>query len=235
MDEIALQREYYRRTSGDYDAAHLGEADEHAIALSAFCGLIKHFPHGSILDVGAGTGRGVTFLQAALPASHIIGVEPVAELRVEGYRKGVSKNVLLDGDALALPFADSEFDWVIETGTLHHIRDYRKATAEMCRVARHGVMISDSNNMGQGRWFARLLKQTIKSLGLWPALISAQTGGKIYKYSEGDGVYYSFCAFDCVEILQTKFPMVHFMNTARAAPSLYRTAGHVMIVARASS
>ncbi len=64
----------------------------------------------------------------------------------------------------------------------------------MVRVARVGVLISDSNNMGQGSAAARALKQCVKGMGLWKALIWAQTGGRMYKESDGDGVYYSFCA-----------------------------------------
>jgi len=77
----------------------------------------------------------------------VVGIEPVAELHEQGYAKGISKSSLIEGDALALPFSDGEFDWVVATGVLHHIRQFKKATSEICRVARYGVMISASNNM----------------------------------------------------------------------------------------
>ena len=231
-EEVSLQREYYRTTAHNYDNVHVSNADEHMLALSAFSGLIRDLPHSSILDVGAGTGRGVSFLQAVFPSCRIIGVEPVAELRAEGHAKGIDPTILIDGNALRLPFRDNEFDWVVETGALHHIRLFRCAVGEMSRVARIGVMISDANNMGQGSSLARFVKQAIKGVGLWPMVVFMQTGGKLYKYSDGDGIYYSFCAFDCLDIIKRKFPIVHFMNTVDSGPSLYRTAGHVMIVAR---
>jgi len=62
----------------------------------------------SFLDVGAGTGRGIAFLQSVFPESHVIGVEPVAELRAQAFGKGRSKDA---------------------TGVLHHIKEFRKATS----------------------------------------------------------------------------------------------------------
>ena len=102
----------------------------------------------------------------------------------------------------------------------------------MTRVARKGVMISDSNNIGQGGAVTRLLKFAIKSLGFWRAAIFLETRGKMYKSSEGDGIYYSFSAFDCVDTIRRKFPIVHYMNTMRCnGYNLYRGAPHVMIFA----
>jgi ubiquinone/menaquinone biosynthesis C-methylase UbiE len=230
-DDIFLQREYYRKTAARYDIAHLKNSDEHMTALSAFAGLATNFSHASFLDVGAGTGRGVAFLQAVFPESHIIGLEPVAELRAQAFAKGVSERSVIEGDALALPFKDDEFDWVIETGVLHHIKEFRKATSEMCRVARQGVLVSDTNNLGQGNKLIRTVKWVIKAAGLWPAVMLAQTGWKGYKQSEDDGVFYSFCAFDCVNILRKKFPTIHFMNTVASGPCLRHSASQVMIFA----
>jgi ubiquinone/menaquinone biosynthesis C-methylase UbiE len=231
-NDIFRQREYYRKTAASYNAAHLGNADEHMIALSAFAGLVKNFAHASFLDVGAGTGRGVVFLQSVFPDSRVVGIEPVAEMRAEAFARGISEDAVIEGDALALPFRDDEFDWVIETGALHHIKEFRKATSEMCRVAKQGVLISDGNNLGQGNKVIRSVKWIIKAVGLWPVMIFAQTAGKGYKQSEGDGIFYSFCAFDCVNILRQKFPTIHFMNTVPSDPCLRHSASHVMIVAR---
>jgi ubiquinone/menaquinone biosynthesis C-methylase UbiE len=231
-DDATSQREYYRNTAETYDEAHVRPGDEHELALSAFVGLISSLPHGSFLDVGAGTGRGMVLLKQAFPNSRVVGVEPVPAMRAQGHAKGLSSEMLIAGDVLALQFSDAEFDWVIETGVLHHVKDFRTAVKEMCRVARYGVMLSDSNNMGQGNSIARFAKRMIKAVGLWPALVFVQTGGKGYKKSSGDGIFYSFCVFDCVDILEAKFPLLHFMNTTSGGPCLPNAASHVMIVAR---
>jgi len=87
------------------------------------------------------------------------GIEPVAELRQQAeIQNGIGSDPLREGDALQLPFADDSFDWVVETGLLHHIRDWPQAVAEMARVARYGVLISDTNNIGQGSPRTRTLK-----------------------------------------------------------------------------
>lgn len=232
--EIQEQRQYYERTASHYDAMHLNPADEHGRALGAFMGLAEAFgPIMSVLDVGAGTGRAIHKLKARWPDAKIVGVEPVAALREAGYRNGVSTSELVPGDALNLHFADNSFDYVVETGVLHHISHPSQAVKEMARVASKGVMLSDNNNIGQGSSVVRAAKYIAKSIGLWPALVWMQTGGKMYKTSEGDGVFYSFSAFDCVGILKSKFPIIHYLNTGRCTGfNLYRGATHVMIFAR---
>ena len=92
----------------------------------------------------------------------------------------------------------------------------------MCRVARDGVVISDTNNMGEGSFASRIIKNALKWVGLWPLFIWIQTRGKGYKVSEGDGVYYSFCAFDTVSILREKFPNVRYFTTVETKSSNLR-------------
>jgi ubiquinone/menaquinone biosynthesis C-methylase UbiE len=227
------QQEYYLRTAEHYDAMHVRQVDEHGKALSVFMGLAEVFGQvNSVLDVGAGTGRAIERLKARWPSAQVIGIEPVDALREVGHRKGIDFNVLVAGDALNLNFREDSFDFVIETGALHHIRTPIEAVKEMARVARQGVMISDSNNIGQGGAATRLIKFAIKSLGLWPTFVYLETRGKMYKSSEGDGIYYSFSAFDCVNAMKEKFPCVHYMNTVKSDGfDLYRGAPHVMIFA----
>jgi ubiquinone/menaquinone biosynthesis C-methylase UbiE len=216
---------------------HVNPTDEHGIALHAFMGLAEAFAGSpqSILDVGAGTGRGMKKLKARWPTAFIIGVEPVEALRDIGHKNGLRSDELIDGDALQLKFPDDSFDFVIETGILHHIREPELAVREMVRVAKRGVMISDNNNIGAGSRPSRIMKGAIKAVGLWPAFIFLQTGGKMYKFSEGDGLYYSFSAFDCVDELKTKFLSVFYMNTKNSDGfNAYRSASHVMIFASSS-
>jgi ubiquinone/menaquinone biosynthesis C-methylase UbiE len=139
---------------------------------------------------------------------------------------------LIAGHALNLAFCDDSFDFVIETGAFHHVQAPFEAVKEMTRVARKGVMISDNNNIGECGSPLRLVKFAIKSLVLWPASVYFETRGKMYKWSEGDGVFYSFSALDCVDAMKDKFPMVHYMNTVPSnGLDLYRGATHVRIFA----
>jgi len=231
-DEVQAQRDYYARTAQHYDAMHVQSRDEHGVALSAFAGLVSELGAVSILDVGAGTGRALDRLAALLPQASLLGVEPVRELREVGHARGIAPDRLIEGDALNLPFADGSFDFVIETGALHHIPTPARAVAEMARVARRGVMISDSNKFGQGSAITRFAKAVIGRLGLWNAMIWLTTRGKMAKWSEGDGVYYSYSAFDDFDVLRAKFPRVYMMNTVPAHGfDLRRGSSHVCLIA----
>ncbi|MFM5949549.1 MAG: class I SAM-dependent methyltransferase [Novosphingobium sp.] len=226
------QRDYYARTAAHYDAMHVRDRDEHGIALAIFAGLARLYGATSVLDVGAGTGRALLRLSRDLPGVSLTGIEPVAELRAVGHANGIEPNRLIEGDATALPFADDSFDFVIETGMLHHLERPAVAVAEMVRVARLGVMISDSNNFGQGSRFARLAKRCLGASGLWPVFIWLSTRGKMVKWSEGDGFYYSYSAFDNAGQLAAKFPRRFFANTTPlAGTDLKHGAGHVAIIA----
>ena len=232
--DVRLQREYYRKTAASYQQRHVGAQDEHALALDVLIAFARHLQvNGSFLDVGAGTGRAMHALATAFPGARIQGIEPVAELREQArLLHGFTFPQLEQGDALHLPFPDNSFDWVVETGVLHHIFEWRRATAEMIRVARHGVLISDSNNIGQVQPGFRQLKKIINQAGFWNLFVWLQTKGKMRKYSEGDGVYYSFCAFDVLPLLRSKFPQIHAMNTqGSVSADLLTSVSHLALIA----
>jgi ubiquinone/menaquinone biosynthesis C-methylase UbiE len=233
--DIKRQREYYRQTAASYQLRHVNAQDEHGLALDVLIAMARHWQvQGSFLDVGAGTGRAMKALASAFPDARVHGIEPVAELREQArLLHGITTPQLQAGDALQLPFADNSFDWVVETGVLHHIRHWQSAVAEMTRVACYGVMISDCNNIGQGSLRSRAFKTLIKKAGCWDLFVWLQTKGKMSKYSEGDGLYYSFCAFDALPLLRPKFSGIHLMNTMGVSEAnLLRSASHVAIIAR---
>jgi ubiquinone/menaquinone biosynthesis C-methylase UbiE len=225
---VAIQRDYYARTAAAYDEMHVSETDEQHVGLSWLSGLIKLHDFRSLLDVGSGTGRCLKFLgNEGLPIK-MVGAEPVAELRTVAARNGLQ---LIDGDALRLPFSDGAFDVVCAFAILHHIEDHGRAVAEMCRVARRAVFISDANNFGQGGKLARAAKQTIQAFRLWRAFDLVRTKGKGYHSSDGDGVYYSYSLFNDVPILRQSFSDLQFMGSSASGPNLYRTAPHVAVFA----
>jgi ubiquinone/menaquinone biosynthesis C-methylase UbiE len=230
QDEIAIQRGYYAATAHKYDEMHLGEYDEHGFALAYMLAATEHLGIRSILDVGSGTGRVVIRVKEKLPTVRVVGVEPSAELREIGYRKGLSSAELVAGDAMALGFDDGSFDLVCEFAALHHIPRPAVAVSEMLRVARKAIFISDDNNFGQGGRLSRLLKQAINSCGLWPLADRIKTKGKGYSISEGDGLAYSYSVFNNHRQIAAACRSVHMLNTANAGPNLYRTASHVALL-----
>lgn len=229
--DIDAQRRYYAETAAMYDRMHIEDGDEHFFALSWLSALIGHHGFSSLLDIGSGTGRAVIELKQR-HAIDCVGIEPVEALREQGHAKGLSAGELRDGDVLALDFPDNSFDVVCAFAVLHHVKDHARAVREMCRVARHGVFISDANNFGQGSFAKRTLKQAINALGLWRAYDFVATRGKGHHWSEGDGLFYSYSLINDLPVLREKFPRLHFMNTLPAqSPNFYRGAPHFAVFA----
>jgi SAM-dependent methyltransferase len=169
-------------------------------------------------------------LKQRKPEIHVIGVEPVQELRNIGYANGLSRTDLIEGDATQLQFADNQFDVVCEFGVLHHVRRPEIVVAEMLRVARKAIFISDSNNFGQGSFVARSLKQMVNLMGLWGMANYIRTKGKGYFISEGDGLFYSYSVYNNYDQIKKNCKSVHIFNTIPAGINPYRSAGHVALL-----
>jgi ubiquinone/menaquinone biosynthesis C-methylase UbiE len=169
---------------------------EHNHAISLMGGLARQYGWKRFLDVGAGSGRGIVHLKAQLPDAEITGVEPVEALRRKGHDAGIPRDQLLNGDALGLDFSDNSFDVVFATGVLHHVPTPRKAIEEMLRVAKSAVLISDLNNYGCGSILQRSVARCLRAVGLWKAFQWLKNGGRMDKYSDGDGVFFSYSLFD---------------------------------------
>jgi SAM-dependent methyltransferase len=110
-----------------------------APAFIAFAGV----KNGSrVLDVGTGTGSLAAAVEASMPGSEIVGVDPS-----EGFIAYARENVTSPrthfevGDAQALKFKDATFDYTLALLVMNFIPDADKAVAEMRRVTRaHGVI-----------------------------------------------------------------------------------------------
>jgi SAM-dependent methyltransferase len=225
-----IQRQYYTRTADMYDQWH-GEADDpHSLPMALAGGLCQRYGYRSVLDVGAGTGRLLRYLGEAMPSLHLVGIEPVEALRKKGHESGVAADRLVDGDATRLPYADGSFDLVCAFAILHHIRRPQQAVAELLRVARAAVLISDSNRFGQGNRLERRIKRALAALGLWRAFDWVQTRGKGYRVSESDGLFYSYSLFDNYQQIRAGCRKLHVFNTAGGGRHALLEAGSVAIL-----
>ena len=225
-----MQKRYYAETAATYEEWHMEEKDEHYFARSFLLGLIDYFEIKSVLDVGAGTGRSMLFLKQHRPDLMVRGIEPVAELREIGYQKGLSRDDLTDGDATQMSFADGEFDLVTEFAVLHHIGKPQRAVAEMLRVAKTAIFVSDANNFGQGSLLARKAKQLLHTFGLWRAFDLLKTRGKGYMESEEEGISYSYSVFQNYRQIRRACRRVHIVNTVGGGVNAYRDAGQVALL-----
>ena len=133
-----------------------------------------HLPHrpGRVLDVGCGTGRNLVELA---DLGEVRGVEP----SMAAVEFGRARDLLVvQGDAVDLPFADASFDLVTALDVIEHIADDVRALSEMRRVVSStGAAVvtvpayewlwsaHDDMNLHQRRYTARLLRSRAEAAG----------------------------------------------------------------------
>jgi ubiquinone/menaquinone biosynthesis C-methylase UbiE len=196
-DAVAAQRRYYTETASRYDEMHAHENDNDPWNFRFIVALLRMIGAESVLDVGSGTGRGIQRLQSAIPDSFICGAEPVAALIDQAKPKmDATTPSFVQASGEALPFPDDRCDAVCSFAMLHHVPKPTLIVGEMLRVARKAVLILDSNRFGQGRWPVRAAKLLLYKMRVWPLINFAKTRGKGYMFTEGDGVAYSYSAYD---------------------------------------
>ena len=104
-------------------------------------------PGDRVIDMGCGAGRhafemyrrGADVVAFDQDADELSGVSDLfAGMREAGEVPAGAEADVKQGDALALPFADGEFDRVVASEVLEHIPDDLTAIAELVRVLRPG-------------------------------------------------------------------------------------------------
>ena len=107
-------------------------------------GLIGDINGKKILDVGCGTGRIVNKLRNM--GSDIIGLD-ISKGMIDIAKKKFPKVKFIEGDIENLPFKDNEFDLVIASFVIVHLKDLQKAFDEVYRVLKpNGVFIVTNIN-----------------------------------------------------------------------------------------
>jgi demethylmenaquinone methyltransferase/2-methoxy-6-polyprenyl-1,4-benzoquinol methylase len=96
-----------------------------------------------VMDVATGTGDVAIEFARRTRAGTIVGLDPSSGMldvgREKLRRNGLDGRVrLMDGDALAIPFADGSFDAVTIAFGLRNLPDYAAGIAEMARVLAPG-------------------------------------------------------------------------------------------------
>ncbi len=96
-----------------------------------------------VLDVGTGTGSLAAAVEASMPASEIVGVDPSEGFIASAQKNAKSTRVHFEvGDAQALKFKDASFDNTLALLVMNFVPDHNKAIAEMRRVTRAQGVVS---------------------------------------------------------------------------------------------
>lgn len=96
-----------------------------------------------VLDVGAGTGSFGSTVEASMPSSQIVGIDPSAGFIAHAQKNAKSARARYEvGDAQALKFKDASFDNTAALLVMNFVPDHNKAIAEMRRVTRPGGVVS---------------------------------------------------------------------------------------------
>jgi ubiquinone/menaquinone biosynthesis C-methylase UbiE len=136
-----LWRSFYDRIAFAYDAVlhwadrlHIGS--ERRVRREVIAGL--YLPADSyVMDIGCGTAANLEFLPVNIS---YIGVDLSANMLRVAKAKS-ERSVLVQADAVALPFRKDFVLLVIAMGVLQHVVDPQKGLAEMRRVAHQDAQI----------------------------------------------------------------------------------------------
>ena len=126
--------------SDDYARRFKGPAGAYLLAEQARAvrAALAGWPGGEVLDVGGGHGQLLPVLEELGGLVTVLGSSRASLERVERNYPG---RRTLAGDLLALPFADRSFDLVVAVRLVSHVSSWPRFIAEMCRVARHAILI----------------------------------------------------------------------------------------------
>lgn len=126
--------EYAQRFSGSAGEWMLDVQERLAL------GMVRRFPGASILDVGGGHGQLAVPLCRAGWKTTVVGSDESCRKRVEpALATGLGDFVV--GNVVDLPFAARSFDLAICFRLLTHCERWPALVAELCRVARLGVVV----------------------------------------------------------------------------------------------
>ncbi len=140
----AEKRTYVRRMFSDiaprYDLMNrlmtLGQDGAWRKTVVKLCALPRG---GALLDVATGTGDiGYEALRVD-PTARVVGLDLTREMMLYGLHKQPGLAFpFMEGDALALPFADNAFDATTSGFMMRNVLDVQAAFAEQTRVVRPG-------------------------------------------------------------------------------------------------
>ena len=173
----------YLEFQADLDNPGIVAAHDELPLWSACFGLmlLEHVPLGrnlKVLDVGCGSGFPALELAQRLgPTCTVVGLDPweaaLERARFKARVWGVKNVELVQGDAIAMPFADAHFDLIVSNLGLNNFRDPAATLAECRRVMKPAAKLALTTNLqGHMAEFYGIFESTLHSLNQTAALDS---------------------------------------------------------------
>ena len=106
----------------------------------AVIGLLSRWPRATVLEVGGGHGQLTGPLVRRGYRVTVFGSEASCRQRIAPLVTA-GQCRFMTGNLLALPYPAQAFDVAVSVRLLPHLADWRRAIAEMARVARHAVIV----------------------------------------------------------------------------------------------
>lgn len=215
-EHVGRMKEYYAKTAHLYNSWHCDPSNNssHNYAVRELIALAQSSGARSVLDVCCGTGRAIkSMLDLGLDAH---GIDISAELVELGVSEiGVPRERFSVGDATALPFADKQFDISCILGALHHTARPQAIIAEMLRISRLGIVVSDEGN----RLFGGV-KSVLKSMGIFDPLYRMifrrpPRESRREFFSDGDGPTFVFSVEEIIPQIKAVFPAMKTLTFYR--------------------
>ncbi|MGQ0686531.1 class I SAM-dependent methyltransferase [Bradyrhizobium sp.] len=122
------------------------------------------------IDIGCGNGAFTELLIARCAPAEVQGIDPSeGQLDYARRRPGLHTAKLLQGDAMAIPFADGRFDAAVMALVLVFVPDPRKGIEEMVRVlGRGGIAATYMWDMLGGGFPLDPILAEMRAIGLSP-------------------------------------------------------------------
>lgn len=119
------------------------------------------------LDVGCGNGAFTEQICTHMQPARLAGIDPSsAQLDYARSRAQLADALLLEGDAMALPFADDSFDVAVMPLVIFFVPEPARGVAEMVRVVRQGgVVCAYAWDMYGGGFPYTLLAEALREVG----------------------------------------------------------------------
>jgi len=153
-------------SSDDYASRFSGPAGEWMLDMQASIAIamLKAPPVASVLDVGGGHGQLAIPLCRGGYAVTVLGSSESCRKRISEIADS-GKCTFMVGNVIELPFSDRSFDTVVSFRMLTHCSRWPKLIDELCRVAKHSVIVDYPTGQSLNRIAPMLFKAKRKLEG----------------------------------------------------------------------